>query len=109
MQTASIQQIQLGVSRYINEELAKKKTGLAKYAIHFLEGLFAPRLTSALTSLAQTPIVASTVFDENGNVYISALADAARSALEKSGGKIHALGFVFDQSDVDALINYITL
>lgn len=107
--TVSVQQIQSGVSRYINEELAKKKTGPQKFLIHFLESLLTPSISQTIISLQSVPLLSQTIFDENGNVHLSALTDAARSALEKSGGRIQALGFVFDQTDIDALIKYITL
>jgi hypothetical protein len=107
--TVSVQQIQSGVSRYINEELAKKKTGPHKFLIHFLESLLTPSISQTIISLQSVPLLSQTIFDENGNIHLSALTDAARSALEKSGGKIQALGFVFDQTDIDALIKYITL
>lgn len=108
MMTYSIQQIQQGVSRYVTEELARKKTGPAKFVIHFLEGLLAPKFVDYLISLQANPLFSHTIFDENGNVYIDALASAARDAFDKSGGKITAMGFVFDKSDVDTLLKYIT-
>lgn len=106
--TVSVQQIQMGISRYIKEELARKKTGVAKFTINFMDDLLAPTLANKIISLQQVPIISDALFDENGNVHLSALADAARSALEKSGGKLQALGFVFDSSDIDTLIKYIT-
>lgn len=106
--TTSIQQIQQGVSRYVNEELAKKKTGPSKFLIHFLEGLLAPQITSYLISLQSNPLLSQSMFDENGNVYLDNLATAAKTAFDKSGGKITAMGFVFDKSDVDTLMSYIT-
>ena len=106
--TATIQQIEIGVSRYVNEELARKKTGTAKFAINFIDSLISPHITKKLISLQSVPLIGDTIFDENGNVYLTALADAARSALEKSNNRLTAFGFVFDQSDIDKLINYIT-
>ena len=106
--TASIQQVQQGISRYVNEELARKKTGPAKFAINFLEGLVSPRITRYLVELQSVPIIGQTIFDENGNINLTALADAARSALEKSNNSITAFGFVFNPADIDILIKYIT-
>lgn len=106
--TASIQQLQQGISRYVTEELARKKTGPAKFAINFLEGLISPRLTRSLVELQSVPLIGPTIFDDNGNINLTALADAARSALEKSNNSITAFGFVFDQTDIDKLIKYIT-
>lgn len=105
---ATIQQIQNGVSRYITEELARKKTGPAKFLINFLESALTPRITHTLVELQSTPLIGPTFFDENGNVRLTELADAARSAMEKSNNSITAFGFVFDASDIDKLINYIT-
>ena len=103
----TVQQVQTGISRYIKEELARKKTGPAKFAINFLDELVSPAITSRILSLQSVPLLSDVLFDENGNIHLSALADAARSAFEKTGGKVQALGFVFDQSDVDTLIKYI--
>ena len=105
--TASIQQIQNGITRYMTEEMAKKTTGPTKFAVHFLTALISPNITSYIMSLQNTPLLATTLFDDNGNVNITAAADAARDAMRKSNGKIAAFGFVFDESDIDSLINYI--
>jgi hypothetical protein len=105
--TVTVQQVQTGISRYIKEELARKKTGPAKFAINFLDELISPAISSRILSLQSVPLLSDVLFDENGNVHLSALTDAARSALEKSGGRIQALGFVFDVSDIDTLTKYI--
>lgn len=106
--TASIQQVEIGINRYVNEELARKKTGTSKFTIHFVAGLVAPHLTKTLISLQQVPLIGESLFDENGNVNLTALSDAARGALEKSNNRLTAFGFVFDQTDIDKLIDYIT-
>lgn len=106
--TVSVQQIQTGLSQYIINELAKKKTGPSKFVIHFLDSLLSPSVASYIIQLQKVPMLSQIMFDENGNVHLSALADAARDALEKSGGKIQALGFVFDSTDIDLLLKYIT-
>ena len=100
---ASINQIQNGISHFIENEIANKAVGVKKFGVYFMLPmvdkyvvLYSNKLRSILPDM----------FDENGNVKIDDIYGNAKTAIQKSG-QFEFVGIIFNENDVDKLYSYI--
>lgn len=99
------QQIQLGITNYVEKELASKATGFTKFAIYFMLPNILNKTTAIMNSFQGNELV-NDFFDGNGNIKIDEVYNAAKTAINKSG-QIVVYGIIFNESDIDKLYNYI--
>lgn len=104
--TVNTQQIQIGITNYVETELAKKATGFTKFAIYFMLPTILDKVNSMLSTFKNNEFT-NNFFDENGNIKIDDLYNSAKLAISKSG-QIVAYGIIFNESDIDKLYSYIT-
>ena len=101
----NVQQIQRGLVNYVENEIAKRATGITKFGVYFI----LPKLssnTAALVNVLRDNIMFKDMFDENGNIELDAVYNGAKEAIRKSG-QIEMYGVIFNESDIDKLYNYI--
>lgn len=99
------QQIQVGITNYIEAELATKATGFTKFAIYFMMPTILNKANSMLNSFKDNEF-ANSFFDENGNVKLDDVYRTAKSAINKTG-QIVVSGIIFNETDIDKLYSYI--
>lgn len=97
--------IELGVMNYIHQEIAAKATGLTKFLIYtgsFLGATKGEKLITRYLPMLQN----MDLIDEEGNIDIEALYNAAKQGIKQSGS-FEFKGIIFDEKDIDKLYNYI--
>lgn len=99
------EQIQLGVTRFVENELAAKAVGMNKFLLYFALPLVQKKVVQYVNSYAENPLTTE-MFDKNHNVDLDAVYSMAKTAVQKSGQFI-AYGIVFNETDIDKLYNYI--
>ena len=99
----TIQQVQTGVAKYIENEIAKKATGFKKFSIYFIM----PQIVSKIASIgASDNDMVKIYLDENGNVKLDDLYATAKDAIRRSG-QFELYGIIFNENDVDSVYSYI--
>lgn len=99
------QQIQRGVSKYIETELARKATGITKFGIYFMMPRISQNTIDYINKFQDNPLFKG-MFDESGNIELDEVYNCAKQAIQKSG-QVEAYGFIFKEDDIDKLYNYI--
>ena len=99
------QQIQVGITNYIENELAKKAPGFTKFAIYFMLPSIISKTNNMLANFKENEFTKE-FFDEKGNIKIDEVYNSAKQAIVKSG-QIVVYGIIFNESDIDKLYNYI--
>lgn len=101
----TVQQIQMGVMHYIEQEIAQKAIGVKKFAIYFIMPHLTTKITTLIDQYRQSEMFA-TFFNESGNIHLDELYRAAKDAIKKSG-QVEYAGIIFNETDVDKLYSYI--
>lgn len=102
---ATTQQVQLGVTNFIDNEIAKKAVGANKFMIYFAMPIINKKIMQYVESYSTNELTKD-MFDENRNVDIDSLYNMAKSAIKRSGQFVF-YGIVFNETDVDKLYDYI--
>lgn len=103
----SLNQIQLGVVAFVENEVAVKAVGLAKFMYYGAGFLLTNQMEQIYKSVAQSPIVKQMgLMDENGNFELDTLYITAKYASQKSG-MFTVGGVTLDESDIEKLYQYI--
>lgn len=101
--TITIDQAQRAILVYLENEVARKATGLTKFGAYFVMGTLQNKFSSIISNFLKNPLIsAMELVDSNGNIKIDEVYQAARLAMEKAGS-ISMYGVIFNQSDVDKL------
>ena len=91
---------------YLENEIARKATGLQKFATYFVIGSISGKADKLLSGLQDNEVVKMLgVFDENGNIKIDEVYTSAKQAMEKSG-TVTIYGVTFNSEDVETLYRY---
>lgn len=99
------EQIQLGVTKFIENEIAIKATGVNKFMTYFALPIINKRISTYMHMYAEHDLTKD-MFDINHNIDIDIVYNMAKSAVQKSG-QFMLYGIVFNETDVDKLYNYI--
>lgn len=99
------EQIQLGINKFIENEIAKKAVGFNKFATYFAMPIVNKKIVQYINEFSQNEI-AKDFFDNNNNIDIDTIYNMAKSAIQKSGQFIY-YGIMFDEGDIDKLYSYI--
>ena len=99
------QQVELGVTKFIENEIAKKAVGFNKFAIYFAMPIVTKKINQYLDNFASNSLTKD-MFDENNNVDLDKVYGMAKNAVQKSGQFVY-LGIVFNENDIDKLYTYI--
>ena len=99
------EQLQLGVTRFIDVEIGSKAVGFGKFATYFVMPMVTAKIPQYVESYSSN-ILTQDMFDSNKNIDIDKLYNYAKSAIQKSGQFVWN-GIVFCETDIDKLFNYI--
>ena len=101
----SIEKVQVGISNYIENEIAKKAVGFNKFAVYFAMPIINNKVTKYIESFSDNPLTKD-MFDENKNIDLDKVYNMAKNAVQKSGQFVY-FGIMFNETDIDKLYNYI--
>ena len=101
----NINQIELGIMDFIQNEIASKATGLQKFLIYTGSFLGAGKMEN-LANKHQKLLKDLGIMTTDGAIDLDILYSAAKKGIEKSG-KFEYKGIIFDETDVDKLYQYI--
>lgn len=101
----NIQQIQTGVSNYIDNELGKKAVGVQKFLVYFAMPIVNNNIVKIVNTYAENPLTKE-MFDENHNVNLDMVYQMAKNGIQKSGQFIY-LDIIINENDIDKIYNYI--
>lgn len=101
----TLQQLQMGVTNYIETEIAAKATGFSKFAIYFVLPKISSKIVDIVNSYKDNPMTKD-FFADNGNVNLDEVYKSAKSAISKTG-QFTLYGIIFNESDVDKLYEII--
>lgn len=99
------EQIQIGVTNFIEREIAIKAVGFQKFATYFVLPKINKVIEHYMQELKGNPIVGD-FFNENGDVNIDELYNMAKQAVKKSG-QFSVYGVLLNESDIDKIYTYI--
>ena len=99
------QQVQIGVTNFIEQEIASKAVGFQKFATYFVLPKVNKVIEQYMIQLKDNPIVKD-MFNENGDVNIDELYNMAKQAVRKSG-QFAVYGVLLAESDIDKIYAYI--
>ena len=101
----NIQQIERGIQRYVEMEIAQKAVGFSKFATYFIIPQI-PKKVEELFSKHKDGILFKDFLDENANVDLDSIYNSAKSAVQRSG-QFELFGIIFTETDIDKLYDYI--
>lgn len=99
------QKVQIGITNFIEQEIASKAVGFQKFATYFVLPKVNKVIEQYMIQLKDNPIVKD-MFNENGDVNIDELYNMAKQAVRKSG-QFAVYGVLLDESDIDKIYAYI--
>lgn len=107
MTTVTTEQIQAGLIKYIDTEIAAKAAGLTKFMVYFAAPSIPNMVLAKVAEYKGNPIFAD-MFDENGNIILDTVFKRAKGAMNKSGKVlIPKINYFVDETDVEILCNLI--
>ena len=99
----NLEQIQKGITLFVEKEIAPKATGIKKFGIYFMLPTIQKTVANYLTKIKE---FMPDLFDENENVKLDEFYNQAKSAVQKTG-QFEFMGIIFNESDIDKLYTYI--
>ena len=99
------QQVQRGVTNFIEQEIASKAVGFQKFATYFVLPKINNVVAQYMLEFKENSIVKD-LFNENGDVNIDELYNMAKQASRKSG-QFSVYGVLLNESDIDKIYTYI--
>lgn len=99
----NLEQVQIGVTNFVEREIAPKATGFKKFGVYFM--LPAIQKTTVDYMLKLKAFVPD-LFDENGNVKLDEFYSHAKNAIQRSG-QFEFMGLIFNETDIDKLYSSI--
>lgn len=101
----NLEQIQLGITNYVENEIAKKAVGANKFLTYMAMPFIAKKVQGYMDSLSSNELTKE-LFDDQKNVDIDKVYNLAKDAARKSGQFV-MYGIVFNETDIDKLYSYI--
>jgi hypothetical protein len=100
------ERIQIGVTNYIEQEIASKAVGLQKFITYFALPKVNKMVAHYMLQLKDNPIL-SDMFNENGDINADEVYNMAKQAVRKSG-QFSVYGVILDETDIDKIYAYIS-
>lgn len=101
----SINQVQVGITNFIEEEIAKKAVGSNKFMVYFAMPIINKKIEQYVLKFSENDLTKE-MFDEQKNVDIDKIYNMAKDAIRKSG-QFTLYGIIFNEGDIDKLYTYI--
>ena len=102
---ASVNQIQIGIVNFIEQEVATKAVGFQKFAIYFVLPKVKDIVANYVNNLRTSDFLKD-LFNESGNVDLDTLYNMCKSAIQKSGS-FEIFGIILNETDIDKIYSYI--
>lgn len=103
----TIEQVQAGIIKYIDTDIAPRAQGFTKFMIYFAAPSIPKMVSQKLTELRATGMIED-LFDESGNINLEEAYKRASEAMKKSGKVlIKQLNYFADNEDLDRLYAHI--
>lgn len=99
----NLEQIQMGITRYVENEIAPKAVGFKKFGVFFLLPTLQKTATNYVLKIKE---FMPELFDENNNIKLDEFYAQAKNAIQKSG-QFELMGIIFNETDVDKLYSHI--
>lgn len=100
------ERIQIGVTNYIEQEIASKAVGFQKFITYFALPKVNKVVANYMLQLKDNPIL-SDMFNENGDINADEVYNMAKQAVRKSG-QFSVYGVILDETDIDKIYAYIS-
>lgn len=101
----SANQIQIGITNFIEQEVAAKAVGFQKFATYFILPKINGIVANYINNLKGNEFLKD-LFSESGNVDIDALYNMCKKAIQKSGS-FEIFGVILGETDIDKIYSYI--
>lgn len=101
----TIQQIQTGITHFIEQEIAQKAVGFKKFTVYFMLPQIINKVPVLIENYRSNQLFTD-LFNETGNIDIDKLYNISKMAITKSG-QIELAGIIFNEADIDKLYAYI--
>lgn len=98
-------QIQVGLTNFIEAEIGAKATGIQKFGTYFMLPIINNKVVNFVNSFKDNEFTRD-FFNTNGDVDLDALYNMSKQAIQKSG-QFTVAGIIFNESDIDKLYSYI--
>jgi hypothetical protein len=98
-------QIQVGLTNFIEAEIGAKATGVQKFATYFALPIINNKVVSFVNSFKENEFTKD-FFNSNGDVDLDVIYNMSKQAIQKSG-QFAVAGIIFSESDIDKLYSYI--
>lgn len=103
----SVDQVRVGVKKFIENEVAYKATGMVKFLIYFTLPSIDKGVVDYINKAKESPLF-SEMFNENGHIVIDEVYDRAVFAMDKSGKLLlDKFNLTLDKTDIEKLYQYI--
>ena len=99
------EQVQIGVSNFVENEIAKKAVGVNKFIVYFAIPIVNKKITQYINSFSQNKFTKD-MFDENNNIDLDLVYNMSKDAVKKSGQFV-LCGIIFNETDIDKIYSYI--
>ena len=99
------EQVKLGLTKFIDNEIGKKAVGFNKFATYFVMPIVESKIPQYIETFSNN-MFTKDMFDKNKNIDIDKLYNYSKSAIQKSGQFVFA-DIIFTENDIDKLYNYI--
>ena len=105
----STQQMQNGIIRFVEQEVSSQMTGLSKFAVETVVGLYMARFPQYVQQIGMSPIFAPLKLVDNGMIDVDAVyAEAAKHLNTPISLQVPMIGtFEFTKENLDTLYNMI--
>lgn len=103
--TATIEQIQNAIIKFIDLEIGAKATGFTKFSVYFMLPKISNIVNNSISKYKDNPLFKDYI-DATGHVKVDDLYNSAKVAISKSG-QFTMYGLIFNESDIDKLYEYI--
>lgn len=105
--TVTIEQVQAGIIKYIDTQLAPKADGALKFMLYFFTPSIPKLLSEKLSEFKNSPLSVD-LFDNDGNIVLDEVYKRAKEAIRKSGKLyISKINYFADEQDLELLYNMI--
>jgi hypothetical protein len=99
----TIEQVQRGLTNYIEAEIAPKATGVRKFGVYFM----LPYINNKVVEYVnEFKTFMPDIIDADNNINLDLLYSTSKSAVHRSG-QFEFIGLIFNESDFDKLYTYI--
>jgi hypothetical protein len=104
--TVTVDQLKLGIKKFVENEIAYKATGLTKFLTFFMLPSIDKEVNSMVSKIKEISIF-DEFFTPEGNIFLDEVYSRAIQAVDKSGKiAIEKFQLALDRSDLEKIYHY---